>query len=84
MGKDVRENPMLIAGFIQFVEETTWLSPIVILPKKNGKLKIYINFKKLNATTKKDPCPLGPTTLLGTTCAPLYQYFILIIFLEIF
>jgi hypothetical protein len=27
-------------------------------PKKNGKLKICINFKKLNATTKKDPYPL--------------------------
>jgi hypothetical protein len=26
--------------------------------KKNGKLKIYIDFKKLNASTKKDPYPL--------------------------
>jgi hypothetical protein len=34
------------------------LSPIVIVPKKNGKSRICINFKKLNATTKKDPCPL--------------------------
>jgi hypothetical protein len=49
---------LLIAEFIQFVEEATWLSPIVILPKKNGKLKICIDFKKLIATTKKDPYPL--------------------------
>jgi hypothetical protein len=34
------------------------LSPIVIVPKKNGKLKIYIDFKKLHAATKKDPYPL--------------------------
>jgi len=34
------------------------LSPIVVVPKKNGKLKIYINLKKLNATTKKDSYPL--------------------------
>jgi hypothetical protein len=34
------------------------LSPIVIVPKKNGKLRICINFKKLNTTTKKDPYPL--------------------------
>ncbi len=34
------------------------MSPIVIVPKKNGKLKIYIDFKKLNATIKKDPYPL--------------------------
>jgi hypothetical protein len=26
--------------------------------KENGKLKIYINSKKLNAATKKDPYPL--------------------------
>jgi hypothetical protein len=26
--------------------------------QKNGKLKIYIDFRKLNATIKKDPYPL--------------------------
>jgi hypothetical protein len=46
------------SSFIQLLEEATWLSPIVVLPKKNGKLKIYVDFKKLNATTKKDPLPL--------------------------
>jgi len=49
---------LLTVGFIESVEETTWLSPIVVVPKKNGKLKICIDFKKLNATTKKDPYPL--------------------------
>ncbi len=49
---------MLANGFIQFVKEATWLSPIVILPKKNGKLRIYIDFLKLNATTTKDPYQL--------------------------
>ncbi len=49
---------MLITRFIQFVKEVTWLSPIVIVPKKNGKLGIYIDYKILNVTTKKDPYPL--------------------------
>jgi hypothetical protein len=49
---------LLVVGFIQSIEEATWLSPIVIVPKKNGKLRIYIDFKKLNAATKKDPYPL--------------------------
>jgi hypothetical protein len=49
---------LLIVGFIEFVEETTWLSPIVLVPKKNGKLKIYIDFRKVNEATKKDPYPL--------------------------
>ncbi len=44
--------------FIQSVEEATWLSPIVVVPKKNGKLKICIDFRKLNGTTNKDPYPL--------------------------
>jgi len=34
------------------------LSPIAVVPKKNGKLKIYIDFRKLNADTNKDPYPL--------------------------
>jgi hypothetical protein len=49
---------LLTFGFIQFIEEATWLSPIVVVPKKNGKQRICINFKKLNATIKKDPYPL--------------------------
>ncbi len=28
------------------------------MPKKNGKLHIYVDYRKLNAQTKKDPFPL--------------------------
>jgi len=51
-------NKLLPIGFIESIEEATWLSPIVVVHKKNGKLKIYIDFKKLNVATKKDPYPL--------------------------
>ncbi len=51
-------NKLLIVGFIEFVKEATWLSFIVEVSQKNGKLKIYIDFRKLNAPTKKDPYPL--------------------------
>jgi hypothetical protein len=40
------------------VEEATWLSPIVVILKKKGKFKIYVNFRKLNVIMKKDPFPL--------------------------
>jgi hypothetical protein len=30
----------------------------VVVPKNNGKLIIYVDFKKLNKATKKDPYPL--------------------------
>jgi hypothetical protein len=29
----------------------------VVVPKKNGKLKIYVDFKKFNVTNKKRPLP---------------------------
>jgi hypothetical protein len=48
----------LAIGFKQPVEEATWLSLIIIIPKKNGKLRICVDFKKLNAATKQDLFPL--------------------------
>jgi len=52
-------DKLLAIGFIKSIEKATWLSPIVIVPKKNGKLKICMDFRKLNAATKKDPYPLS-------------------------
>ena len=49
---------LLKAGFIEPVDQATWLSPIVVVPKKNGKLRICVDFRRLNATTKKDLYPL--------------------------
>jgi hypothetical protein len=37
------------------IQEATWSSPIIVVPKKNVKLRICIDFRKLNAATKKDP-----------------------------
>jgi hypothetical protein len=59
----------LTTGFIEFVEEATWLSPIVVVPMKNGKLKICIDFRKLNVATKKDPYPLPFTDEMMNTIA---------------
>jgi len=49
-------DKLLVARFITLVEEATWLSPIVMVPKKNGKFRIHVDFCKLNVATKKDPC----------------------------
>jgi hypothetical protein len=38
---------LLAVRFIQSIEEVTWLSPIVVVPKKNSKLKSCIDFRKL-------------------------------------
>jgi putative transposase len=45
------------------------VSPIVVVPKKNGKFRICINFRKLNVTTKKDPYPLPVTYEVLNTLA---------------
>jgi hypothetical protein len=51
-------DKLLTIGFIQFVKEATKLSPIVVVPKKNGKLKIYINFKKTKCNHKEGSIPI--------------------------
>ena len=58
--KAVKEDleRFLKAGFIEPVDQATWLSPIVVVPKKNGKLRICVDFRCLNVATKKDPYPL--------------------------
>ncbi len=48
-------DKLLVARFIQPVNEARWLSPIVVVPKQNGKLRICVDFKKLNKVTKKNP-----------------------------
>jgi hypothetical protein len=37
-------DKLLTTRFIQSIEEVTWLSPIIVVPKKNGKLRICIDF----------------------------------------
>ena len=46
------------AGFIIPVHNTEWVSPVIVTPKKNGKWRICIDYKKLNAATKRDYHPL--------------------------
>ncbi len=54
-------DKLLNLGFIALVEEVSWLSPIIVVWKKNGKFRICVHFRWFNATTKKDPYPLTYT-----------------------
>ncbi len=56
----VKQNihKLLVVRFIQLIKEATWLSPIMVVLKKNGKFRICVDFRKLNRATKKDPYPL--------------------------
>jgi hypothetical protein len=40
------------------IQTAQWISLLVVIAKKNGKLRIHVNYGKLNAQMKKDPFPL--------------------------
>ncbi|MCO5552515.1 hypothetical protein L7F22_006027 [Adiantum nelumboides] len=47
-----------MAGFIYPVKDSEWVSPVVVTPKKNGKWRVCVDYKPLNAATKRDHFPL--------------------------
>ena len=55
---------LLNVGFIKPVKITEWICPIILVKKKNGKLRVYMDYRKLNACTEKDNFSLPFITLL--------------------
>ena len=51
-------DKLLDDEFIYGIEHTEWVSPIVVVPKKNGKLQVCVNLKQVNAATVRDNYPL--------------------------
>ena len=50
---------MLAAGIIEPVEESEWVSPMVVQDKKNkGEIKICVDLRKLNDASIHDPFPI--------------------------
>ena len=45
-------------GFIYLMAYSEWVSPIVIVPKKNKKIWICVDYWQLNIKTKKEHFPL--------------------------
>ena len=54
--KEVRK--LTETGFIYPVEDSKWVSLVVVTPKKHGKWTISVDYKPLNAATKRDHFPL--------------------------
>ena len=49
---------LLKVEFIKPIEITDWVSHLVMVKKQNEKLRVYVNYRKLNACTKNDHFPL--------------------------
>jgi len=48
---------MLDVGIIEPVEESEWISPMVVQDKKIGEIKICVDLRKLNDACLTDPFP---------------------------
>ncbi|GKV35499.1 hypothetical protein SLEP1_g43756 [Rubroshorea leprosula] len=51
-------------GFIRTCRYADWLSNVVPVLKKNGKLRVYVDFRNLNLATPKDEYPMPIADLL--------------------
>ena len=45
---------LLDVNFIYPISDSQWVSPLVIVPKKNGKWGIYVDYRELNKSMQKD------------------------------
>jgi hypothetical protein len=49
---------LLKVGFIYPISNIQWVSPLVIVPNKNGKWCVCVDYRDLNKATKNDHFPL--------------------------
>ena len=62
-GRKIKEeiDKLLDAEFIYEIEHTEWVSPIVVVLNKNGKLGVCVNLKQVYADTVHDNYPMPIT-----------------------
>ncbi|WJZ94855.1 hypothetical protein VitviT2T_013680 [Vitis vinifera] len=59
----------LSVGFLSVVEYPEWLANVVPVPKKNGKVRVCVDFRDLNKASPKDDFPLPHIDMLVDSTA---------------
>ena len=59
----------LRVGFLSMVEYPEWLANVVPVPKKDGKVRVCVDFRDLNKASPKDDFPLPHIDMLVDSTA---------------
>ena len=59
----------LSVGFLLMVEYPEWLANVVLFPKKDGNVRVYVDFRDLNKASLKDDFPLPHINMLVDSMA---------------
>ena len=54
----------LKVGFIKLVNQAEWIANVMLVPKKDGRVRICVDFKDLNIACPKDDFPLSHIDVL--------------------
>ena len=54
----------LNVGFLLVVEYPEWLANVVLVPKKEGKVRVCVDFRDLNKASPNDDFPLPQIDML--------------------
>ena len=66
----------LNVGFLSVVEYPEWLANVIPIPKKDGKVRVCVDFKDLNKASPKDDFPLPHIDMLVDSTAghPMFSF----------
>ena len=64
------------ANFLEVVDYPQWLANIVTVPKKDGKVRMCVDFRDLNKACPKDDFPLPHTDVIvdSTISSTMYSF----------
>ena len=51
---ELEVKKLIDSGFVREEQDPEWVANIVFVPKKNEKIRIYIDYRNLNAACPKD------------------------------